>query len=272
MPVTLVFPETLWEALLMAVPLFTVLLGAGFLVFPGRGLALLGLEPRENSPDAVGEGRASFAGVLLAFGLCGLLLQEPKALQPGINTALGCAWIFAAAGYLLQASLARSVAVFDVIRVCLAAVAGIFLLVTADMVGFGLAFPADGKQRLIMLVAIITLLLGLAALIVPHGILRVMRLKPRAGAAGSGAEPRGILAGFYIAAGLGALVVREPMVSVLWLQLLLGFLWLFTGLGRILAMFLDPRFLGGVTRYNVAAVVLELAAGLSVMGLVLGFF
>ena len=101
------FPDTGHEFLVMIVPVLTLLLALGFLCVPRRVLRFMGLEPRPSNPEAIGEGRSSFAGAMLAVSLGCLLLQDPIALQPGLNFMLASGWSVAAFGRVLQMVLDR---------------------------------------------------------------------------------------------------------------------------------------------------------------------
>lgn len=271
MPFTFVLPQTANEALILLTPLVTVLLGLAFLVLPGRMLAIFDLAPNPRHPDAIGEGRATYGGALLGFGLCCLLLQEPAALQPGLNTMLGVAWFVAAFGFLLQMVVDghRTVTVFTsvIVSTCLAVLA----LESGDELRFGLTIPQNLNDQILAGISLLTLVLGLIALVLPDTAMKIMRLQSSDDNSATIGQTRGILAGFYISSGLGVLVASDPAVAVLWLQFVLGAVWLCTGLGRMVGMILDPRLFRGFTVYNILAVIFELLMGGYIFGSIFGY-
>jgi len=270
MPFTFTLPQTFGEALLMFVPFVTLLLGVLYLLMPGAMLKASGLEAKYQAADAIGEGRAAFAGILLAFGLACLLLQEPKALQPGLNTMLGFAWLIAGLGFLLQIVVDGARGGFVVFKAIAALCFGGFAYISADQLGFGLVIPVTQQGWIFAAIATVTALLGLIGLIIPSAALNIMRLQENFEVRGAIGEPRGILGGFYLAAGLGVLVVSEPLAAAIWLQLLLGATWLLTAFGRIAAMIFDPAFGRGFTLYHIIGTVFEFAVGFYIVGSVFG--
>ena len=270
MPFTFTLPQTGLEALTLLVPFLTALLGLGYLIAPRTMLASAGMEAKPDHPDAVGEGRSAHGGILLAFGLCCLLLQEPKALQPGLNAMLAIAWFISGAGFVLQILIDGQRRVGTFVRLGLAFAFSMISWWTSDPVTFGLVVPSNSQEWIIAGLAAFTIALGLISLLSPRLSLRIMRLRASATTPMCICGPRGVLGGFYIAAGLGLFIVSAPAVAAIWLQMLLGASWLFTGLGRVVAMIFDPGFLKGFTPYNLGAVVLELGIGGYILGTVFG--
>ncbi|MDJ0613872.1 MAG: hypothetical protein QNJ29_09345 [Rhizobiaceae bacterium] len=270
---TFQFPTTGEEFMIMLVPLVTLLLGLAFLLVPGRLLSYMGLRARPDKPEAIGEGRSSFAGPLLAVALCCLLLQEPIALQPGLNFVLALGWTFAALGRVLQM-------VFDGgwrkrirVRFALAVALAILAWVHADIPTFwcfetGLVncySPQSTFEWLLYMVALLTLVLGLVALFLPKLALRILRLESRMRYPFGVGEPRGTLAGFYTSLGLTVLLMPQPLDFV---ALMLGAAWLLTGVGRALSMVVDRGF----TPYNIAGMVFELGIGTALLGMMFRIF
>lgn len=258
----------------MLVPMVTVLIGMLFFLAPRQFLNYMGLRAKADCPEAFGEGRSSFAGILLAVGLSCLLLQEPLALQPGLNFVLALGWTLAAVGRILQM-------VFDgglrrkriQSRFLLAATLAFIAWISAEVPqfvcvdGFSLqcGLPEDRLHIIIYSVALLTLILGLVALLTPRTALDIMRLESRVRAPFGVGEPRGSLGGMYTALGATVLMTPQPLSFV---ALMLGAAWLFTGIGRAVSMLLDR----GITLYNLLGTLFEIGAGIAVLGLILGWF
>lgn len=272
MPFTFTLPQTAYEALVMLVPFLTALLGLAYFLFPKAMMTSSGLSPANDKPDAIAEGRATYGGTLLAFGLCCLMLQEPRALQPGLNTMLAIAWLIAGVGFLAHMVLVRQFDVPSIVRLVLAFAFFIIAWTTSDPVTFGLVLPTNAQEWIFAVIAAFTIALGLVALLLPKLALRIMRLQISEEQPVCICGPRGIVAGFYIAAGIGLFIIQEPIVAAIWLQVLLGTVWLFTGLGRFVSMVFDGKFPIGFSFYNIAGAIFELALGIYVIGTVFGLF
>jgi hypothetical protein len=75
------------------------------------------------------------------------------------------------------------------------------------------------------------------------------------------AESRATMAGFYLGAGLCALLLGQPFI-----YMTLGLCWLFTAFGRIVSMLSDR----GNTFYNWVSLIVELALAALPLGFAFG--
>ena len=114
---------------------------------------------------------------------------------------------------------------------------------------FSFPWPTTQGEWLAWSSAAITLLLGLALFFAPGLCFKLLRLQPKPEKPEAIAEGRARMAGFYLGVGLCAILLTQPL-----LYMALGFSWLFTAFGRVLAMMSD----GANTPYNWGAVVVEL--------------
>jgi len=247
-------PENLYEAIFIAVPVITLIIGLGFLVMPKRMLAVCGLEAKETNPEAIGEGRASWAGIMLAMALGCLLLQEPKALQPGLSLSLGLAWVIATFGFFLQGIFDGSHNRNLVIRMAGSAFLACLGLWSSEYIEPGFVWPVRIQDWVLFLIALLTFVLGLISLFLPAIALKILRLKPKDNVKIASGESRNLLAGFNMALGGSYLIFPQAFV---FLGLILSLAWFLTGLGRLLSVVFDRGF----TVYNVAGVVYELVLG-----------
>lgn len=111
--------------------------------------------------------------------------------------------------------------------------------------------------------AAITLLFGLLMFLAPRIGFRIMRLQPIPQKPEAIAEGRSTMAGFYLGVGLCCILLGpQPFIFMA-----LGFSWLFTAFGRLLAMLSD----GANTPYNWGAVVIELLLAAAPLALAFGF-
>ena len=123
-----------------------------------------------------------------------------------------------------------------------------------------LAFPWPVSQGewLAWSSAAATALLGLAMLFAPGTTLRLFRLQASPDHPEAVGEARSTLAGFYLGAGLSAILFAQPL-----LYLALGLCWALAAFGRIVSMLSDD----GNTLRNWA----WLAAGIVLSGLALAY-
>jgi hypothetical protein len=270
--VTFTWPANAQEFLIQLVPSITVLLGLAFFLAPARLLNYMGLRNLPDRPEAIGEGRSSFAGILLAVGLSCLLLQEPIAMQPGLNFVLALGWSIAAFGRILQMVLDGGWRKRIKVRFLLALLMAGIAWSTADVPQFLCANPFSPQCQMpqtmlhwvTVLLALLTLVLGLIALLLPDLALKIMRLEPRMRHPFGRGEPRGTLAGFHIALGLSVLLTPQPPDFVV---IMLGASWLLTGVGRLVSMVFDR----GLTAYNSIGIIFEIGVGCLLLGLLLRF-
>jgi Domain of unknown function (DUF4345) len=117
-----------------------------------------------------------------------------------------------------------------------------------EMLGFG--------------VAVFTLALGLAALLIPRIAFALTRLQPRPDRPDAIAEGRATLAGPFIALGLGAILLAQPLIA-----LVLGAAWAATAAGRLLSILFDRS--GSL--FNSAALAFEIAMAAAALAGPLGW-
>lgn len=115
---------------------------------------------------------------------------------------------------------------------------------------FAFPWPYTQGEWLAWCSAAVTVLFGVFALFAPRLALKLLRLQTLPDRQDALAEGRATLAGFYLGVGLCAILLAQPL-----LYMTLGFCWLFTAFGRIVAMMSDRAG----TLYNWIALVLELA-------------
>ena len=234
---------------MFGVPVFTLLIGLGYFLLPRMVLGSIGIEANPSRPEAIGEGRSSFAGFLIGTSLVCLLLQVPAAPQPGLNFALAFGWLLAASGKIIHIGFdgARSKGVFTRLFVALAL--GGIMLIYAEPIQIFAELPQDLGATYVFLVALITVIFGLFTLIVPNLGLKVLRLQTKVDKNSSVGELRGTLSGFYLGVGGVVLLSSWPFIG-----LLLSACWCATAFGRMISMLSDR----GNTFYNWLILVLEL--------------
>jgi hypothetical protein len=125
-----------------------------------------------------------------------------------------------------------------------------------------LSFPWPDSQGewLAWGVAALTGLLGLFFLFAPRIGLKLLRLQEARPGALAGI--RGTLAGFYIGAGVSAILLAQPL-----LYMALGFCWAFTAFGRLVSMLSDRDGL----LLNIIAFLIELALAALPLAFAFGF-
>jgi Domain of unknown function (DUF4345) len=128
---------------------------------------------------------------------------------------------------------------------------------------FAFPWPATNGEWLAWSSAVITVVFGLLMFFAPRITLRVLRLQTTDAHPEALSEARGTMGGFYLGAGLCALLLAQPLV-----YMTLGACWLFTAFGRMVSMMSDQ----GNTIYNWASLVVELALAALSLGFALGFF
>lgn len=248
----LVLPETPQAWLAWSVPLATLVIGLGYFLAPASVLGHLGLA------GSVGEGRSGFAGFLAGLAVSSLLFDQPVLFQQ-----VGLGWGFAVIGKLVHLSFdgGRGVSVF--VRLTLAAV---FAGLVYGLAGLpqvdpaSLAPPATTQQMLVAGAGVVAVAIGALALVSPDLIARALRLATDDEPAAVG-ELRGAYAGFHLAAGLGVLAADG-----LFTELALGICWLLAAFGRMISMLSERDRLA----YNWAMLVVEIALGGGVLGVVFG--
>ena len=257
------FPQTLDQAFVMLVPFLTLIIGALYLIFPRQILHFCGVEAIEGKSFAIGEGRSSYAGILIACGAGCLFLQEPLALQPGLNLMLAFAWLIAGFGIMIQGLVDDGLDLRVFGRMLSALILGSITLQTAELFEINPQMPRFMADWVFSAVALLTAGLGFISLFMPKRALKILKLKPQEIFPYAKGEPRGVLAGFYLS--LGGVYLLIPQA-----QLFLGFVlagaWLLTGIGRFLSILADR----GATLYNFAGVVFEIGIGILLLALLFG--
>jgi cytochrome c biogenesis protein CcdA len=105
--------------------------------------------------------------------------------------------------------------------------------------------------------ALVTVVLGLVAMLAPRLRLREIGQHPEALA-----ESRGQLGGFYVGIGVAAILFAQPFV-----YMALGFGWTVAFLGRLLSVLFD----GAVTRRNCLSLVISFALAALPLAHVFGY-
>lgn len=257
------FPQTFDEAFVMFVPFITLLVGLAYLVFPRKVLNFCGVEAVEGKPHTIGEGRSSYAGILIAAGAGCLFLQEPQALQPGLNLMLAFAWLITGFGIMLQGLIDDGLDFRVFGRMLAAFILGSIALDGAELLSINPQMPRFPLEWVFSAVAVLTAGLGVISLVLPKTGLKILKLQPMEAYPYAKGETRGVLAGFYLSLGLTYLLVPQAQ---LFLGFVMGAAWLLTGLGRLLSIVVDR----GATAYNFAGVVFEAGIGLVLLALVSG--
>ncbi len=251
----------------MLVPFLTLLIGVLYLAVPKLILHSSGLVAVDAKPHAIGEGRSSYAGILIACGAGCLFLQEPLALQPGLNLLLAMAWLITGVGILVQIGLDEARERNLVLKMCLAFFLGVTAYWNAEPVNFNFVVPSSSLvEWMVFLVALLTLVLGLISLFIPRLALKILNLKPSDGKPYARGQTRGVLAGFYIALGFACLFYSDPFIAKQFAAIILAGAWLFTGFGRLVSIIVDR----GATLYNFVAMIFEAGIGGLLLVLILG--
>jgi dipeptide/tripeptide permease len=123
-------------------------------------------------------------------------------------------------------------------------------------------WPQTTGEWLGFTVAAITAALGLMAFLMPRVAFLLTRLQPKPTSPDAIAEARATLAGPFIALGLGAILLAQPLIT-----LILGASWAVTAAGRLLSIIADRA----VSRFNIAGFVFEAAMALAALAGVLGW-
>ena len=120
--------------------------------------------------------------------------------------------------------------------------------------------PMSQGEWLQFVSAAVTVLFGLLLMFAPRLGFRLLRLRPVDKHPEAIAEGRSTMSGFYLGLGLCCLLLAQPL-----LYMALGFSWLFTAFGRLVAIMSD----GANTPYNWACLIVEV--GLAALPLVAFF-
>lgn len=126
-----------------------------------------------------------------------------------------------------------------------------------------LAFPWPVSQGewLAWSSAAVTALFGLVMLLAPRAALRLIRLQPQPDRPDAIGEVRATLGGFYLGAGLSAILFAQPLI-----YLGLGLCWALVAFGRFISMLSD----GGNTLRNWVRLVIDAVLGALALTFALG--
>jgi len=250
----------------MLAPVITLLLGLLYLLFPRKVLSFSGLEAVEHAPHAIGEGRSSYAGILIAFGAGCLLLQEPALLQPGLNLMLAAAWLIAGFGVILQ-GLVDGITNFKVFgKFIIYCLLGAAALSSAEPLAFNFRMPLTAGEYIVSFVALLTFVLGFISLFLPKLALKILKLRAKPDCLHGISETRGLLAGFYVALGAAPILLLDNYIAWLFISIILAGTWALTGIGRFISIIVDR----GATLYNFAGVIFEIGVGILLLALLFG--
>jgi uncharacterized membrane protein YhaH (DUF805 family) len=231
--------------------LATLAIALGFFLLPHRLLRRAGLG------GATHEGRSSFAGFAVGTAVCALLFG-----QPVLDAMLGSAWAIAAAGILVSIAIDKVPASRGLLRAAACAGLSALCLQGGDFPELSYSPPRLTEEWIISVTAAITALFGAIALVFPRLALSMMRLHEAGPPPGGMGTPRGMLAGFYLAAGL-AFFLSGGLFSAL----ALGAGWLATAFGRAVAIVVDRAPLGP----NLAFLAFDAALAALPLGVVFGY-
>ncbi len=114
-----------------------------------------------------------------------------------------------------------------------------------------IAFPEEWTERWAFITATVTMLIGLAAMIMPVRVGRLMGLFFHDDARQGLSEMRGPIGGMWVGLGLACLLLAQPFT-----YFALGLGYLFAVIGRLLSLIVDRTFM----LYCLIAIGLELLA------------
>jgi uncharacterized membrane protein HdeD (DUF308 family) len=124
-----------------------------------------------------------------------------------------------------------------------------------------LPWPTTNGEWLAAASAAVTVLLGLIFMFAPRISLKMLRLQTTEAHPEAVASARATIAGFYLGAGLCALLLAQPLI-----YMTLGFCWLLSAFGRVVSMLSDR----GNTIYNWAWTVVEIILAVLPLGFAFG--
>ena len=100
-----------------------------------------------------------------------------------------------------------------------------------------IVFPDDGLEKLASLTAVVTMVLGLALMIVPRRFAQFLGLQPVAGSNNGVSEIRGPFGGMMLGLSLACIILAQPFT-----YFALGLAFLGAVLGRLISMVFDRTF------------------------------
>ncbi len=100
-----------------------------------------------------------------------------------------------------------------------------------------IAFPDFWPERLAWIVALLTLLTGVAAMVIPRSMMSLFGLTTVEGTNNGVSEVRAIIGGFFIGTGLACLLMAQPFT-----YFALGVAFFFAFIGRLVSFVFDRTF------------------------------
>jgi len=214
----------------------------------------LGLESTNPAIESLGEGRSSFAGFAIGLAAICVLFQQPILFQ-----TLTICWIIVFAGrvihFLVDGGFREKV-LFNLLRLVLAGGLAGYSFVQNGLPEFQFALPTSNMGWVPFIAAVITILFGMIAFVLPRMALAMMRLRTNDSVISAKGEPRGMLAGFYLGVG-GVLAMNPDVVGVpgVFIGFALATCWTLTAFGRMISMLSDR----GNNLFNWISLLMELA-------------
>ena len=254
-------PQNLEAWVPFIIPAFTMLVGLIYFLFPRSALAFVGLEGTERHPEGFGDGRSTFASFAIAVSLMCILFQQPILFQ-----MLGLSWLLIAVGRVLHFVLDggfREKLFFNLFRIVVSVGIAVRLYLENGLPEMVLSpqvsMPVGLAQQLPFVAAVITFIFGLISLFTPRWALKIVRMQAKPEVQSGWGEPRGLLAGFYLAVGgLGLLYPDVTGVPGLFIGMTIGVCWILAGFGRMIAILSD----GCNNLFNWISLIMELALAL----------
>ncbi len=242
-------PQTFQQALELAVPYLTLLIGVGYFLMPRLLLNRVYLVAMPSRSGAIGEGRSSFAGFLIGVALVCLLLQQPGLQQPGLIFTLAACWLIAAVGKLVHVMIDGTKSRLVMARFGGALLMGCVAIWIAEPLNASFTRPTTNQEWYAFMIAIVTVGMGLTSLIHPKTAGFILGLEAESAHPAAIGELRGTFAGFHIAVGLAYLAAGN-----VFLQMMLTACWTAAGFGRMISMLSDR----GNTIFNWAKLLIEI--------------
>ena len=254
-------PQDLNEWIPLAVPVFTLLIGLIYFFFPKSALGFIGLEGTEKHPEGYGDGRSTFASFAIGLPLCCILLQQPILYQ-----ILTLAWIVIAVGrvvhFLLDGGLQHKPAV-NALRLVIAGGVAFWSYqqtgLPETLLNPEINMPVGLHQQLPAIAALVTFVFGILCFLTPRWALKLVRMQAKPEVASASGEPRGLLAGLYLALGGMALLHFDVQgFPGVFIGISLGVCWILAAFGRMIAILSDRCN----NLFNWVSLLIEIALGL----------
>lgn len=254
-------PQDLNEWIPLAVPCFTLLMGLIYFLFPKSTLSLIGIQGTEKHPEGYGDGRSTFASFAIGLPVCCILLQQPILFQ-----ILTLAWIIIAVGriihFLVDGGLQHKPA-FNALRLVIASGIAFWSYgqtgLPESLLNPQFVLPVGLPQQLPAIAALITVVFGIICFITPRWALKIIRMQAKHEVSSASGEPRGLIAGLYLALGGMALLHFDVQgFPGVFIGISLGVCWILAAFGRMIAILSDRCN----NLFNWLSLLSELALGL----------